>query len=684
MFEQAYTPIDVIYDCEVFPNFFSCAVTPLAKEDNTTWTYEISSRRNDAPTLATVLKSRYFRRMYGFYSLNFDSPLIHAFLKMWDAGIRDAFTLYTRLKALATEIIAAANRWSHRVHWRDEVAKQVDLFLIHHFDNPSRSTSLKTLEFNMRARKVQDLPFHHSTVLDHLQMDIVCDYGLNDIGETKRFAWETMPMIEFREKLGDKHLNDNDTKIGKSFVIAAMEKRFPGSCYDEHRKPRQTWRSTVDLNECIFPWITFEQPEARAVLDRLKATTLRADEITAGEQGAAKVATKGVFKDLTATLDGFKFVFGTGGIHGSVSNRIVSADATHEIADIDAEAFYTSIAIVNKVYPEHLGPGFVDVYAELKFERVTAKDAGDMVKSDALKLGNNGVYGESNNYYGPFLDPKYTMTITVNGQLMLVMLGGHLQKIPGLEILQANTDGMTLRFPRSQRARFDEICKWWQWGTGMKLEEAQYSRMWIRDVNSYIAEYSQDKINKKKAGTFKRKGAYDYELKVGDQKAWHKDHSSLVIQKAACAALCDHLDPVQFIRNHPDPWDFLIREKVTGETRLVLADGTPCQQTTRYFVAHDGLPMFKIMMPLAKAPDKMRKMHVHAEGQAFCYGPKREFKCSICGDHGPMFKFKKDFEEHNKECHTFKVKVCNVYEGEPLVGLNHDYYLRETQKLLLQ
>lgn len=666
--------IDVVYDTEVFPNFFSCAITPLAKDDNATWTYEISSRRNDAPWLAGTLRSRYIRRMYGFNSLNFDSPLIHAFLDMYESGIRDAFTLYTRLKALAQEIIASASRWSHRVHWRDEVAKQVDLYLIHHFDNPSRATSLKTLQFNMRARRVQDLPFHHTTILEPWQMDVVCEYGLNDIGETKRFAWETMPMIKFRESIGEKHLSDNDTKVGKSFVIAAMEKRFPGSCYDKDRRPRQTWRATVPLADCIFPWISFEQPEMRVVLDRLKSTTLRADEIKIASR--AKVETKGVFKDLNATLDGFKFVFGTGGLHGSVERRIVKADATHEIADIDVTAYYPSIAIVNRVYPEHLGPGFIDVYAELKAERVAAKRAGDMIKSDALKLGNNGVYGESNNVFGPFYDPKYTMTVTVNGQLMLVMLGVELQKIPGLEIIQANTDGLTLRFPRSQRVRFDEICKWWQRGTGMDLEEAQYSRMWIRDVNSYIAEYTN--------GKFKRKGAYDYELKVGDQKAWHKDHSSLVIQRAANAALCDHRDPGDFIRNHPDPWDFLIREKVTGESRLVLGDGTPCQQTTRYFVAHDGQPMFKLMPPLAKAPDKVRKMSIHAEGQAYAYGPKGTYQCSICGDHGPRFKFKKEFEEHNTQHHTFKVKVCNVYNGEPLDGLNYDYYLRETEKLLLQ
>lgn len=676
-FEKPHNPIDVVYDVECFPNFFSCGVTPLAENDHTVWMYEVSSRRNDAAVLAYALRSGYWRRMFGFHILNYDSPLIHALVRMVEYGVTTCgAAMAAALKALSNEIIASGNRWSHRVHWRDELARQVDLFLIHHFDNVSRMTSLKTLEFNMRASRVQDLPFHHETVLEPWQMEVVRDYNVNDITETKRFAHASREMIEFRDKLGDKFLNANDTKIGKSFFIDALEKRQPGICYDHERKPRQTWRSSVPLSDVIFPWIRFERPETAAVLDRLKSTTLRPDELKISDSGVAKIETKGVFKNLTATVDGFTFVFGTGGLHGSIERRIVKADATHEIADIDVTAYYPSIAIVNRAYPEHLGPSFVDVYRELKEDRVAAKRAGDMVKSDALKLANNGVYGDSNNMFGPFYDPKYTMTITVNGQLMLVMAAEQFLKVPGLEILQANTDGMTLRFPRAQRPYFDAICQWWQKCTGMELEEAQYEAMWIRDVNSYIARYTN--------GKYKRKGAYDYELKIGAQKAWHRDHSSLVIQKAANAALCEDLDPSDFIRNHEDPWDFLIREKVTGSSRLELADGTPCQQTTRYYIAHDGLPMFKIMPPLAKAPDKVRRMAVHAEGQATIYGPNKDFRCSICGDQGPHFKFKYEFEEHNSTYHTFKTRVCNYYDGSPLTSLNYEYYLKETTKLLLQ
>lgn len=691
MFGQPYNPIDVVYDCEIFINFFSMVVTPLDPNDHIKWRYEISARRNDGPYIAAALRSRYFKRMYGFNNKGFDYPLLNRLLQLLDGGEADPAVICRTLKAFAQRIIddrRAGDKWAHIVHWKQEVVEQADLYLIHHFDNKNRATSLKTLEFNMRSRKVLDLPFHHTATLEPWQMDVVLDYNGNDTDETKRFAHHSREMIEFRDQLGPQFLNANDPKIGKAMFIRALEKRAPGCCYDSERKPRQTWRSSIALADVIFPWIKFETPSANDVLATLKAKVLDPSEVkdTMSEGRTAKAETKGVFKNLYAEIEGFRLDLGTGGLHGSVKNRIVIADALNELVDIDVEAYYPSIAIVNGLYPEHLGPAFVDVYRDLKDQRVVAKRAGNMVESDALKLANNGVYGDSNNMYGPFYDPQYTMAITVNGQLMLVMLVDELRKVPGLQVVQVNTDGMTLKVPRAMRGRFDEICKWWQWGTGMKLEEKQYSRMFIRDVNSYIAQYSNDDINGKDKGKYKRKGAYDWDLKVGAQKAWNKDHSSLIIQKAAAAAMCDGIDPVTFINNHPDPWDFLIREKVTGQSRLVLADGTPCQQTTRLFIATDGQPLIKIMPPLAtsKTPDQERHFMVYAEGQASTYGPKGQFKCSICGEHGPTFKFKYQFEEHNKAKHTFKVKPCNVFEGGDLPGLDTKYYLQEAAKLILQ
>ena len=55
-----------------------------------------------------------------------------------------------------------------------------------------------------------------------------------------------------------------------------------------------------------------------------------------------------------------------------------------------------------------------DVYNQRKsFAKGTAENA-------MLKLALNSVYGDSNNKYSVFYDPKYTMNITINGQLSLV------------------------------------------------------------------------------------------------------------------------------------------------------------------------------------------------------------------------------------------------------------------------
>ena len=53
-----------------------------------------------------------------------------------------------------------------------------------------------------------------------------------------------------------------------------------------------------------------------------------------------KLTTKGVFTDLNCTINGFKFVFGVGGIHGSVESQIVYSDDDFQIVDVDVTSFY--------------------------------------------------------------------------------------------------------------------------------------------------------------------------------------------------------------------------------------------------------------------------------------------------------------------------------------------------------
>lgn len=565
------------YDCETYPNFFSFTAERLS--DGCVWQFEISSRRDDGMVLRNFLTELAHggHRMVGYNNLAFDYPIIH--LLLINPGATH-IELYE--KALAI-INSEWGDWSHFIWERDRLIPQIDLFKIHHFDNKARRTSLKALEFNMRSINIRDLPYPPGSILLHHQMDDTLTYNLHDVKETVKFCKKSMDMIEFREELSVKYqrdfMNHNDTKIGKDYFIMQLEKHgirtkdFAGNLI-------QTPRNSINLIDAIFPYITFNHPEFQRIHRWFQKTTV--------------FETNGVFKDVKANVDGFQFVFGLGGIHGSIENTIVSADDEHIVRDADVTSYYPSLAIKNRVYPQHLGEYFCEIYEDVfnmrkGFKKGTTENA-------MLKLALNGVFGDSNNVYSAFYDPLYTMKITVNGQLLLCMLAENLLRIPGLQLIQINTDGLTVKMPRNVEHLYNEVCDWWQKFTLMDLEFADYSRMFIRDVNNYIAEYTDGKL--------KRKGAYEYEMQ------WHQDQSALVIPKAAEAALVHGHNIRETVWANNDIYDFCLRAKVSRDSSLQLEyEGSRVkvlQNVTRYYVSRNGGNLIKIMPPLKGKTDHRR------------------------------------------------------------------------------
>jgi hypothetical protein len=470
---------DWIYDLELFPNCFTFAAEhadyPLRVA------YEISDYRNDSAELLEFLWAlrNDGARLVGYNNVGFDYPITHQFIRM---GRSDAATLYN--KAMAIIESQDANRFVHRVKPSEYFVPQIDLFLIHHFDNQARSTSLKMLEFNMRSDNIEDLPFPVGTTLDRTQIEVLKRYNAHDVAQTKTFYHKSREMIAFREELtrktGRDHTNMNDTAIGKAFFVAELEKAGV-SCYDyspeKGRTPRQTPRPSIALNDAILPWITFETPEFQRILNWFKEQTI--------------TETKGVFKDLKVRVGGLDFVFGLGGIHGSLESVVIEADdEDHMIESVDVRSMYPSLAIANGFYPAHLGPTFCRIYKEL-FEQRTRYDKKS-AESAMLKLALNGVYGDSNSPYSVFYDPLFTMSITLNGQLLLCLLAEKLMSVPTVRIAMVNTDGMEYTIQKSHVETARQVCRQWEAVTGLILEHARYKKMCIRDVNNYLAVYEDE------------------------------------------------------------------------------------------------------------------------------------------------------------------------------------------------
>lgn len=299
---------------------------------------------------------------------------------------------------------------------------------------------------------------------------------------------------------------------------------------------------------------------------------------------------------LNVLVNGYRIDFGVGGLHASLSERIVKETKSYMVRDADVSSMYPNIAISNRIYPEHLGEKFCDIYQDMYEQRKSY--AKNTAENAMLKLALNGTYGKSNDKFSVFYDPKFTMSITINGQLSLLMLADRLLQIEGLKLVQLNTDGLTVAMLRSTEDQYKDICTQWQSDVKLELEFVDYSKMIIRDVNNYIAVYTNGKT--------KRKGAYQYE-----GLEWHKNQSALVIPMAAEASMITGVDVREFIKQHFEAgniFDFMLRTKVPRSSKLVLEfeDGRVLEQQRicRYYPCVSGGKLVKLMPALPDSEDR--------------------------------------------------------------------------------
>lgn len=574
-----------VYDIETYPNYF-CFVAEHAYSDALV-RFELSEFRDDSEAFFSFLTDASNQRWegVGFNNLGFDYPVVHWMIRHRRdcVGVEGARIAYEK----ANMVINSPDRFAHTL-WPDQrFFPQIDLYKLNHFDNFAKRTSLKALEFVMRSDSVVDLPIEPGTFLTAEQAQITGDYCVYDVGQTKKFLERNSAEIEFRrtlvEQFGPEALNWSDVKIGTEYLL----RRLPWSMVyyrDESggRMPRQTPRDKIDVGEILFPYIQFQRRECDDLLERFRNVVITNTKASVSDH---------------CNLDGFDFHFGAGGIHGSIDSQKFVSDDSHVIVDADVTSLYPSIAIVNGLAPEHLGERFTVEYAGLKTERV--KHAKGTPRNAALKLGLNGGFGNSNNPWSPLFDPKMTMAITINGQLMLLMLAERLLSVPGLELIQINTDGVTYRVPRGEGEQTAKaICHQWEAETKLDLEFADYAAFWGRDVNNYLALTPEGKI--------KAKGAYWYPKTDEEYNGWwHRNYSAQIVQRAVQAHLVEGCDIEEYIRAWTDPFDFMLRYKTPRTSRLLLDGGEERgaieqQRMTRYYVAKGGWELIKESPPADK------------------------------------------------------------------------------------
>lgn len=667
----------IVYDIEVFPNVFTLNVHSLFGDWSSTW--EISQFRDDRQSLFEFLFWCHKNQipMIGFNIVHYDYPVLHFIY-------HNPSCTFAQIFEKSKSIIHSSDRFAHVIWDRDMFAPQVDLFKIHHFDNVAKSTSLKALQINMRSKNVIDMPLVVETILTEQEINhVLIPYNDHDTKETKKFTHYSMQAIEFRinliPQLGREVINYNDTKIGEKLLELRIGENV---CYDRstgRKRKRQTVRSQIALNEIIFPYVSFQNPEFRRVYDYMRSQILTPSDLE-NSDGPAKIVTKGVFAGLKASVGGVDYHFGTGGIHGSVKNQRITATDEWLIRDIDVASLYPSLAIQNGLYPEHMGQRFTEEYANLPKERKEwqAKKGKKCPEANSLKLAANGTYGKTNSPYSVFYDPKMTMTITINGQLMLAMLAEWLISVPTLKVIQANTDGITYYIHRDHEPTAAHYCKEWEKLTRLVLEDVDYSRMFIADVNSYIAEDMD--------GELKLKGRYwfpdplDHFNSISTQQppAWHKDLGNIVSTRAAVYEMVYGVPAQQFIYSHTDPFDFMLRYKTKKSDKLYIG-GEQVQNTMRYYMSKTGGPMVKIA-PARGPVGAYKKANgvSDREYQAVMQETGGAWDARVCT------KNKSKYEPVETKIQTgYTVSDCSDADDFNWSNLDREWYVNEARKLII-
>jgi hypothetical protein len=181
-------------------------------------------------------------------------------------------------------------------------------------------------------------------------------------------------------------------------------------------------------------------------------------------------------------------------------------------------------------------------------------------------------------------DRQLTLFTTITGEFSLMMLI-EAYELVGINVISANTDGVTVRIRKDLLDKMFEINNWWCEITKYQLERTDYKKIIFSTVNDYIAIKTNGEIKKK--GDF----LTDFEL--------HKNKSGRIIPLALEQYFVHGVPVATTIMGHTNIYDFCIRQKSSKDFHYEGVDRYNGQRTVynkliRYYVSKSGEKLLKV------------------------------------------------------------------------------------------
>lgn len=569
-----------VYDIEVFQNIFHCSVKNT--ETNDIYKFEISERKNQLRELVKFFKQvdkyitwgDYYTTninipanviFCGYNNLHYDNPIINYIIEYEDKLMQYNIpticsSIFNLSKTITTSSEDNIDAWKH---WKYQIWFDTFDILTMLYSNKLR-VGLKEIQVTMQYPNVQEFVCDWTKPLPLEDFDSMIDYNINDIESTSELLNRCKKDVDLRIAIEDEYgvrvLSKDGVNIGMKILTQKYLEKTGLTWWDI--KDLRSPMSVIPLKDVILPFIKYDSPILQRVLEDMKNQI-----VSPGRKGYEN---KFVFNNL-------RYSVGVGGIHSVNSPEIIIPRDDEMLIDIDVASLYPSMLIEYEFYPKHLGKEFLEVYKQIKDERIEAKHNGDKVKNETLKLALNGLSGNLQNEHNFCYSPFAVMQIRINGQLLLLMLAEKLTQI-GCRIVQANTDGLFVLLKKDVYSKVNSICREWEQLTKLTLEEDRFKAMYQYAINDYFAITEDNKV--------KEKGMFITVVKLG------KGLTPKIIPKAVISFFKDGIPVEDTIKNCTDIRDFLMSEK-TGKQWHVEYMNEEQQRTNRFYASTNGGYLWK-------------------------------------------------------------------------------------------
>ena len=457
-----------------------------------------------------------------------------------------------KVKEVNDFIIAGNNGWEYE-DFKDQNFNfnNVDIM-----DDMQVGLSLKSIEGHLGMNiEESSVPFDIDRALTKEEIDEVIAYCKHDVFATKELIDFRKDYLKSKQVVGELA----ELPIEKAFAMtnakltAAMLKAEPKEYNDERE-----YVYPDKLNKDYIPQKVFD------FFDRMKDKSIP-DDVLFSEK-------------LELILDECIVTLGYGGIHGAIPH-FEETNKDNLKLNFDVGSYYPHLMILYG-YTSRSIPS-PQVFEDIVKRRMKAKKEGDTATAAALKLVINTTYGAMLNKYNALYDPLMGRSVCISGQLFLLELAVHLYtEVPGLKIIQLNTDGIMISCPKRQKKKVEAITTEWQERTGFTLEEDSILKIIQKDVNNYI-EIQEN-------GDIKTKGAY-LVRGVSSAGAFNINNTGRIVAKAIKNYFAYGTSPDETINECDDPYAFQIiakaSSKYTGVYHLVDDRKIPVQKCNRVFAS---------------------------------------------------------------------------------------------------